>query len=178
MPENSPPVEPLYQGRFLHLVQRGRWEYVTRPKVTGVVAVVAELDDGRVILNEQHRPAVDAAVIELPAGLAGDTDDRESLRTAAQRELEEETGYRAQRWTLLETLLPSPGLTDEAVTFFLAQGLHKVGEGGGVDGEAITVHAVHPDDLPDWSAQMQRQGRRLDMKVFAGLHLARVSLHP
>lgn len=170
------PPEPLYTGKFLSLVKRGRWEYATRTQATGVVAVVALHDDGRVVLIEQHRPAVDASVLELPAGLAGDEDDEESLLTAAKRELEEETGYVAEQWVQLSTSFPSPGLTDEAITFFLARGLSKTGAGGGVAGESIVVHEVARDQVNDRLRTAERKGQQIDMKVLAGLYAAHAYL--
>lgn len=167
------PPKPLYTGKFLSLLKRGRWEYASRTKATGVVAVVALHEDGRVVLVEQHRPAVAASVVEIPAGLAGDEDDAESLLAAAKRELEEETGYVAERWVQLTTACPSPGLTDELITFFLAQGLRKNGEGGGVAGESIVVHEVSYEHLSERLDAARRDGRQIDMKVLAGLYVAR-----
>jgi ADP-ribose pyrophosphatase len=169
---NSNEPKPVYEGRHLRVVQRGGWEYVTRTKATGVVAVVALHDDGRVVLVEQNRPPVDGPVIELPAGLAGDTDDAESLLAAAQRELEEETGYVARAWRRLPTAFSSPGLTDEAITFFLARGLSRPHAGGGVDGEAIKVHEVQLQDVPVWLAAHGHEPTRTDMKLLAGLYAA------
>lgn len=164
--------ETVYEGRFLRVAKRGTWEYATRTKATGVVAVVAAHDDGRVVLVEQHRPPVDASVIELPAGLAGDTDDTESLLSAAKRELEEETGYTARTWERMPTALSSPGLTDEAITFFLARGLARTGQGGGVGSESIRTHEVPLEEVSVWLEAAAREGRQTDMKLLAGLYTA------
>ena len=164
--------ETVYEGRFLRVAKRGTWEYATRTKATGVVAVVAMHDDGRVVLVEQQRPPVDGPVIELPAGLAGDTDDTEDLLTAAQRELEEETGYTSTEWVRLPTACSSPGLTDEAITFFLARGLTRTGTGGGVGSESIQVHEVLLGDVPAWLESAALEGRHTDMKLLAGLYAA------
>ena len=163
----------LYQFKHLAVHQRGRWQYVTRPNATGVIAIVAQHDDGRIVLIEQHRPPVNARVIELPAGLVGDDGDPdEPLVRAAQRELEEETGYTARDWRQLTTASSSAGLTDEAVTFFLATGLTKTAPGGGIDGEDITLHEVPRDTLPAWLAQQQTQGRQVAASLLAGLWAA------
>ena len=166
------PIETVYEGRFLQVAKRGAWEYTTRANATGVVAVVAVHDDGRVVLVEQHRPPVNASVIEIPAGLVGDEDDSESLLTAAQRELEEETGYAAAQWTQLPTACTSPGLTDEAITFFLAQQLTRMGEGGGVASEDITTHEVPLEALPQWLESARRENKQTSMKLLAGLYAA------
>lgn len=165
-------VEDLYRGRFLDLVSRDGWEYATRPNATGVVAIVALHDDGRVVLIEQARPAVGGRVVELPAGLAGDGDVGESMLVAAKRELLEETGCQATAWVELFTGLSSAGLTDEAVTYFLATGLSKTGAGGGVDGEAINVHEVAVDRLIEWIAERARAGVHVDAKLFSGIYAA------
>ena len=162
--------ETVYEGRFLKLAKRGRWEYATRTKATGVVAVIPMHDDGRVVLIEQYRPPIDASVIELPAGLVGDEDDSETLLTAAKRELEEETGYTAAEWIGLGTAYASPGLTDEAITFFLARGLTRTSEGGGVGSESITVHEMAIGDMHAWLSTIMQTEKKIDMKLLAGLY--------
>ncbi|MAE66674.1 MAG: hypothetical protein CMJ18_20590 [Phycisphaeraceae bacterium] len=169
----EPSTETVYEGRFLRIDRRGAWEYAARTNARGGVAVIALHDDGRIVLVEQHRPPVDAFVVEPPAGLSGDTDDSESLLESARRELEEETGYTARAWQRLETAYASPGMTDEAITFFLARGLTKTGKGGGVDAENITVHEVPLDDLPRWLAA---RGGPIDMKLYAGLFAASAAI--
>lgn len=165
-------IETVYEGRFLRVLKRGRWEYVSRTKSTGVVAIVALHDDGRVVLVEQHRPPANGVVIELPAGLAGDIDDTESLLVAAKRELEEETGYSAKHWEPLCTGLSSAGLTDEAVTFFMASGLAKTAAGGGVEGESITMHEVPINEIMPWLHAAVAAGKQMDMKLLAGVFAA------
>jgi len=167
-------IKSLYEGKFLRMVARGTWEYVTRANATGVVIIVAMHEDGRVVLVEQFRPAVDSNVIELPAGLAGDLDENEPLVEAAKRELEEETGYTAKKWTEVDSASVSAGLTDEYVTFFLAAGLEKVGDGGGVDGENITVHEIGMDELPCWITSKKEKGFETSATLFAGLFLASI----
>src|ERR1017187_9697315 len=84
----------LAEGRHLRFVERNGWEFVERKNVTGIAILVALTDWGGVLLVEQHREPVGARVLELPAGLAGD-EGEESAESAANRELVEETGYRA-----------------------------------------------------------------------------------
>jgi ADP-ribose pyrophosphatase len=91
----------LGAGHWLRLVHVDGWEFVERVKATGVVAIVAVTPDGELILTEQFRRSVNGRVIDLPAGLAGDGPESEELVTAARRELIEETGYDARRFTLL-----------------------------------------------------------------------------
>ena len=160
----------LHAGSHLELRARGRWEYAHRPNCTAIVAVFAEVD-GHLLCVEQHRPPVDAVVLEVPAGLAGDDGDAdEPLETAARRELLEETGYEAATWESITVGPPSAGLSDEVVTFFRAAGLTKTGDGGGVDGEAITVRLVPLATAAAWIGEWAAEpGRLVDPKVWAAL---------
>lgn len=159
-----------YQGRYLGIRERDGWEFATRTNAHAVAVLVALTEAGELLLVEQYRIPVQSSVIELPAGLVGDLDDpEESILTAATRELEEETGYRAERLTHLITCPSSAGLSDEMVTILLAEGLQRTGSGGGDDSEDITVHAVPLDQASEWLAQAQRDGRQLDPKIFAAL---------
>lgn len=164
--------QTLIERRFIRLVQRGRWEFVQRVNTTGVVCLFPLTVDQRVILVEQYRPPVDACVIEFPAGLAGDIAGQEAelLETAAARELLEETGYQAGRLVPLGSTVSSAGLTDEAVEFFLALDLQKVGAGGGEETENISVHAVPFEEIDDWLQAARDRGCLLDARIYAGLY--------
>jgi ADP-ribose pyrophosphatase len=161
----------VWTGRHLSMADRGGWEYATRNTNKPAVGIVAITDDCRVVLVEQFRPPVGRMVIELPAGLAGDVTgaEQESLIDAAQRELIEETGYRAARWTELTHGYSSPGLTDESIVLFLAEGLTKVGAGGGDDSEDIALHEVPLEQVFQW---LDQKGCRADLKLLAGLYVA------
>lgn len=161
----------LHEGEFLRLLRRRHWEYVERPNARGVAVIVAVTPQGELLLVEQFRLPVMRPVIELPAGLVGDQAAKESLLEAAQRELLEETGYRAAH---LEELAAGPttaGLSNEVTTFCRAEGLVRVGPGGGDETESIVVHAVPLAGLRDW---LHEQGWRaaIDPKLYAGLWLA------
>ncbi len=160
-----------WQGKFIHIKRRGKWEYVSRNTNRPAVGIVAVHDDRRVVLVEQYRPPLQSKVIELPAGLAGDIEgaEDEQLLVAAKRELEEETGYTARHWQALLSGFSSPGLTDESVTLFLARGLTRASEGGGVEGEDIALHEIPMDSILDWLAS---RGQSADLKLLAGLFAA------
>jgi ADP-ribose pyrophosphatase len=168
----------LGTGRFLRLVAADRWEYVERVNATGVAAVAAVTEDGRLLLVEQHRLPVGGPVIELPAGLCGDDGggSEEPLAEAACRELLEETGYEAPggppSLEQLFTVPSSAGLTNEVVTIFGARGVRKVAQGGGVDGENIIVHALPIGQVAGWLLARSRAGVLVDPKVFIGLDFA------
>ena len=104
--------------------------YAERTVVThpGAVAVLALDDDRRVLMIRQYRHAVERELWELPAGLR-DHDGESPVRTA-QRELLEETGYRAREWHTLTDYFSSPGFSTERIHIFLARGLEPVADNG------------------------------------------------
>ena len=172
MSNKSPEVpQTAWKGKYLSLLVQGTWEYVSRIPGRPGVGIVAVTEDRRLVLVQQHRIPVGRPVIELPAGLVGDLpgSEEEPLLEAAQRELWEETGYRASQWRELDRLYASPGLTDESLVLFLAQGLQRVGPGGGDGQESIVVHELALEDVLSW---LRRNDYAADLKVLAGLHLA------
>lgn len=163
--------ETLGAGKYLRLVKEGRWEYAERQTRGGAVVIVPLTDAGKVIFVEQPRPAIGKPCIEFPAGLVGDQTEfeGESLEVAAERELLEETGYAAEQMEFLTHGPPSPGLSNEMVTFFKATGLRKMGEGGGDETEDITVHEVEISHVADFVARCERDGLSIDPKIYTGL---------
>ncbi len=169
-PSDDAGLERLGTSHHLELVQRDGWSFVRRTRNVSVVAVVAVTDDHGFLLVEQFRAPVNQRVIELPAGLARDEDASESLQTAAERELLEETGYTAKSWTKLATVTSSAGLTNEVVTVFSAKQLTRAAAGGGVDNEKIIVHEIALDSAAKWLDQQSAAGALIDGRVFAGLY--------
>ncbi len=165
----------LGTGKFLRLVRDGRWEIAERTNCQGAVAITAITDDRRLILTEQFRPAVNAAVIDVAAGLSGDLPDQrgEALLISAQRELLEETGYVSKHWKHLDDCPSSPGLTNEIVTHFLATGCRQTQTGGGVDHEQIIVHAIPLRTIRRWLKARAADGKFIDPKVYAALYFAK-----
>jgi ADP-ribose pyrophosphatase len=158
------PEETLWQGRYLAAKRRGKWEYVARAR--GIhAAVILAIDDGHVLLVEQYRVPLGRNCLELPAGLVGDETQGEAAETAAIRELEEETGYRARAVTDLGRYYSSPGMVSEGFTLLRAEGLAKVGEGGGVDGEDIVVHRVALAEASAFIAAKRAEGCAIDVKL-------------
>lgn len=164
----------LGKGKFLRLVRDGRWEIAERTNCQGAVAITALTTDRRLILTEQFRPAVQAAVIDVAAGLSGDLPDQrgEALLISAHRELLEETGYESKNWQHLADCPSSPGLTNEIVTHFLARDCRQAGTGGGVDHEQIVVHAIPLRTIRRWLKSQVAAGKLIDPKVFAALYFA------
>lgn len=162
-----------YSGRFLGLKEREHWEYAFRTNASGVVVLVPVTDAGELVLVEQYRIPVKNRVMELPAGLVGDTGDfEEDFKAAAHRELIEETGYRAASLEKLLTSPSTPGMADEMITIFFASGLERVGPGGGDGNEDISVHHVPLESAVEWLEARQAEGIMLDPKIYAGLFWA------
>ena len=159
----------LCRGKFLELLKEGRWEYVRRVNANGAVMIVAVTEDGELLLVEEYRVPLHALTIGLPAGISGDEGEESTLQSA-RRELEEETGYRADAWTYLFTGPSSPGLTTEMASFYLAEGLHQISEGGGVAHENITVHRIPLPLVHGWLMDQTGQGKVVDPKIFMGLY--------
>lgn len=157
---------------FLQLVDRNNWYFVRRDKSRGVVAIVAVTTNHEMLIVDQYRPPLDARVLELPAGLAGDIagHEDEPLEVAAQRELLEETGYACREMQLLVHGPSSAGLTDETVWLYLARDVVKVAAGGGDASEEIRVHHVPLNLVPQWTSDRQAEGFFVDYKIFAGLY--------
>lgn len=154
----------MWSGKFVTAKRRGKWEYVARSR--GIrAAVILAIEDGYVLLVEQYRVPLGCNCIELPAGLIGDHDADEDPLASAARELEEETGYRAERLENLGDFYSSPGLVSESFTLVQAHGLNQVSAGGGVDGECITVHRVAIDQLPQFVSEKRAEGCVIDVKL-------------
>jgi len=109
----------------------------------GYAMCVPLLDDGRVVMIEVHRHTVGATLLECPAGGL----DGERPELAAERELEEETGYRAQEMTSLGSFYGSPGSSNENFHVFLATGLSRDGEIAHEDTEQIRVVTMELQEL-------------------------------
>ncbi len=165
-------VETLYSGKFLNLVREGRWEYCERTKQTRAVMVFAATPEGRVLLVEEFRPPIGRRCLCFPAGLSGDEGEESDLQ-AAQRELLEETGYEAAEMRYLFSGPSSPGLSSETLSFYLATGLRRVAEGGGVDNENITVREAPLAEIDAWLAARVAEGIALDPRIFCGLYFLR-----
>jgi ADP-ribose pyrophosphatase len=156
--------EIVWEGKYLAAKRRGKWEYVSRTRNISA-AVILAIDEGRVILVEQFRVPLGSNCLELPAGLIGDESEGEAIEGAAIRELEEETGYRAERMTDLGYYFSSPGMVSEGFTLLRAEGLTRTGEGGGVEGENIVVHRVPIAHLPAFVAAKRGEGCAIDVRM-------------
>jgi 8-oxo-dGDP phosphatase len=134
----------------------------------GAVTVVPVHDDGTVSLVRQYRAAVDAVVLEIPAGTRDK--DGESAEATARRELAEEAGLKAATWeTLIETW-NTPGVSDQRTTIFLATGLSACeSRPEGIEENYLSVERVRLDDVEALVAD----GRLKDETTVLGLYMAR-----
>ena len=118
----------IFDGRILHVFEdtvrlpngaAASREYLRH---IGAVCVIPVLEDGSVLVERQYRYPVAQVLTEIPAGKLDAKDEDHLL--AAQRELREETGATAERWTSLGVFYPACAYSDEAIEMYLAQGLH------------------------------------------------------
>jgi 8-oxo-dGTP pyrophosphatase MutT (NUDIX family) len=169
--------EPVFEGRVIDVFRdtvRMRRDGVERETVFDVVrhpgasAIVPLFEDGTVALLHQFRYALGREIWEIPAGTlaAG-----EPFLDCARRELEEETGQLASRWTALATFYTAPGFCDEELRVFLAEELSP-GRGALEPDEHLEVSRVPLADAMAWIVS----GRIVDAKTMVGLMLAREHL--
>ena len=167
--DDLPPAEIMWAGKFVRAIRRGKWEYASRTNNISAVVILAE-HEGEVILIDQPRVPLGERCLELPAGLVGDTDPTATVEATAIKELEEETGFTADRVERLGDFYSSPGMLSEGFTLVRAHGVRKIGEGGGDENEDINVHLVARADIPNFIEQKRAEGFGIDVKllIFSG----------
>lgn len=156
----------MWQGEYIRILRQGRWEYASRCKAMTAVVIHAEVE-GEVVLIEQHRVPIGKRCIELPAGLVGDEEEHATILGTAAKELEEETGYRAERFEIIGEFYSSPGMIAESFTLVRAFGLTKIGEGGGNEHEEIIVHLVPKHGIREFIASRRRDNCAIDVRILA-----------
>ena len=160
----------LWRGRFLEMAAIGSWEFVHRIRGRMAVGIIAVTPEGKMLLISQYRIPVGKRIIEIPAGLVGDGDDEETWQLAADRELREETGWRAAKFEKLTEGPTSAGLTSECITLVRAMGLVKEGRQELDGDEDIEVHEVKVEEVVGWLREREAAGMMVDPKVWAGLY--------
>ena len=170
---NNESEQVMWAGRFITAKTRGKWEYVTRSRGIRAAVILAIDEEDHVLLVEQFRVPLGKPCLELPAGLIGDHDHSagEDATLAAARELEEETGYRPARVEVVGEFYSSPGMVSESFYFVRAHGLTRVSDGGGVEGENITVHRVKISEVQNFMAAKRAEGCAMDAKLLMLLPL-------
>lgn len=118
----------IYEGRVIDLViedvqlpngSKSRRELVKHP---GAVAIIPVTSDGKIVLIKQFRKALDRIIVEIPAGKL---EKHEEPFACAQRELEEETGYKAKTLTYITSFYTSPGFADELIYLYFSDELER-----------------------------------------------------
>lgn len=167
----------LYESKWLGLYRIGHWDFVRRPNSDACVGILAITDSEEIVLVEQFRIPVGKRVIEIPAGLVGDEEEHrgESLADTAARELMEETGHRAAQIRPILSSPTSAGMTPEITHLFLATGLSRVTEGGGISGEDITVHLIPLVELRKFLDVKISEGLAVDFKIHAAVAAAGIT---
>lgn len=169
--------EIVWQGKFLVAKRKGKWEYVSRTRGVSA-AVILAIVDGDVLLVEQDRAPLNRRCLELPAGLVGDEQEGEAVEVAAIRELEEETGYRAERMIELGRFHASPGMSSEHFTLVRAEGLSRTGPGGGVGSEEIDVYRIPLAEVSAFVERKRQEGVAIDVKLLLLLGGALIASDP
>lgn len=163
--------EVTWQGAFLQVwrdtvrLPNGNTslrEYIHHP---GAAVILAVQDDGSLIMERQYRHPVGQVFFEFPAGKL---DPNEPPLACAQRELQEETGFRAREWQHLGVIHPCIGYSDEKIEIFLARGLTR-GEAALDDNEFLEVFSL---TVPELDAAI-REGCLTDAKTLAAWCIAR-----
>jgi ADP-ribose pyrophosphatase len=155
--------EDIYGGIFLNMKRdqvslpdgnQAIREYLTHP---GAVAILAILDDGRVLLERQYRYPIAKACLEIPAGKL---DSQEDHLVCAQRELAEETGYTAHKWSFIRRIHPVISYSTEFIDIYLAEDLVS-GKSDLDEEEFLDVFAAPLEQLLEWV----EQGEITDVKT-------------
>jgi ADP-ribose pyrophosphatase len=164
-------TQKVYHGSrivvFRDFVEQSDGSEVAREVVelNDAAAVVALTANGEVVLIKQFRYPAKGVLVEIPAGVL---DGEEEPEECARRELEEETGYAADKLTHLGKIHVSPGICTEKIDIYLAEGIVK-GDQDLEHGEIIEPMLVKFED----ALKMIQTGEIIDAKTICGLLLAR-----
>jgi ADP-ribose pyrophosphatase len=161
--------EDVFDGKLLHIKRdivrmpdgtQATREFVVHP---GAAMIIPRLPGGKLLFERQYRYPLARVFIEFPAGKV---DPGEDPLTTAKRELTEETGYVAARWTHLATMHPVISYSTEQIDIFVAEDLTQVGARPDV-GEFIETFSASLDDALGWLDR----GEVTDSKTMIGLLL-------
>lgn len=159
--------QQVYRGHFLDVRRdevrlpdgaTAHREYIIHP---GAVMVVPVLDDGRIVVERQHRYPMNRVMLEFPAGKL---DKGEATLDCGVRELAEETGYRAAEWAYAGVLHNAIAYSTEGIHIWFARGL-TLGDVRLDEGEFVDVSTTTMQELD----AMVLSGEVTDAKTIIGL---------
>ncbi|GAA0177203.1 NUDIX hydrolase [Clostridium sediminicola] len=165
--ENTLKSEVKFEGKIINLsvkeveLPNGKTAYREIVNHPGGVAVIAFKDENTLLMIEQFRSPIEKVLLEIPAGKLEKDED---IELCGRRELEEETGYKAETFTYLGKIVPSPGYTDEYIYLYKAENLFK-GNVGGDDDEFINLLEIDLNVVKE----MVKSGKIIDAKTICAL---------
>lgn len=164
----------IFSGKILKLrldeVELPDGKYSTREIVEhpGAVAIIPIDEDKNVIMVRQYRKPVEEVLLEIPAGKL---EANEDVHTCAQRELLEETGYKAEKMIHIMEFYTTPGFSNEKMSLFLALGLEAA------ESKADEDEFIKREKIPlDKAIEMIKNGEIKDAKTIVGLLLSHLFL--
>lgn len=165
--EKTMQEELKYEGSFIKVVKQvvklpdGNTSIRDIVRHPGGVAVIALLEDDTILLVEQYRKSIDKVTLELPAGKR---ENGEDPKICGMRELEEETGLKAEKFEFLGKIATSPGFCDEYIYLYKAEKLYK-GQINRDEDEFINVKRIKIKEFKE----MIKRGDITDAKTIAAL---------
>ena len=163
----------VYDGKIMTVlkddveISTGKKSFREIVRHSGGVVIFALKDENTVLAVKQFRYPLGKTIIELPAGKL---EKGEKPDFAAKRELEEETGYRAEKWTSLGYINTTPGFCDEKIYHYKAENLTFVGEHPD-DGEVLNCFEIPKSELIKKIMSGEINDAKTICAVFRGLNL-------
>ncbi|WP_050607580.1 NUDIX hydrolase [Clostridium niameyense] len=160
--------QSIYKGKIINVVKQqvklpnGKESMREIVKHSGAVAVLTYKDENTLIFVKQFRKPIDMEILEIPAGKIEEGEDK---RTCAERELEEETGYRAKKLEYLGKIVTSPGFTDEYIYMYKATELYKGQDGLKDEDEFINLMEIDKKKLKS----LIKDGKIIDAKSISAI---------
>jgi len=156
---------PIYTGKVISLnvdevtLPNGKTSKRELIKHPGAVAIIPITNEGKIILVEQYRKALERSLIETPAGKL---EPGEEPEVSARRELEEETGFGCEKLTYIQSFATSPGFADEIIHIYVAEGLYKIENAASLDEDEFVdlIEATIEESL-----EMMNNGQIFDAKT-------------
>ncbi len=165
--EETISTETIYQGKILNLRRDKIKLPDSRESVreiiehSGGVTIIPVTDSGKILLVKQYRKAVEDVLYEIPAGKL---ESGEEPIKCAERELEEETGYRTGKIKKLYSFYTSPGYSDEIIHLYIARELNFIAQNPDKD-EFIVVEEINKEEI----MELINNGKIKDSKTIIGL---------